>query len=78
MRVVRRICDRVNFDGIAGSDIHAREHAGMVSLDCILLQKRLLCLARLVRSDSHALLALLSQGRGREDGSRQVMPWVRQ
>ena len=58
MRVVRRICDRVNFDGTAGSDIHARGHAVMVSLDCILLQKRLLYVARLLRSDSHALLAL--------------------
>eukprot|EP00959_Pyramimonas_sp_CCMP1952_P117090 2447552-Pyramimonas_sp.AAC.1 len=39
MRVVRRVCDRVNFDGTAGSDIHAREHAGTVSIYCKLLQE---------------------------------------
>ncbi|CAK0895131.1 unnamed protein product [Prorocentrum cordatum] len=61
MRVVRRMCHRVNFDGTAGSDIEARRAANMASMDCILLQQRLLHLARLLRFDSRALQALLSQ-----------------
>ena len=78
MRVVRRICDRPNFDGSAGSDLDARTVADMPSLDCLILRRRLIYLQRLIKSDCRPLLASLSQAYLLKDGTTRAMPWVMQ
>ena len=78
MRVVRRIGGNVRFDHTACSDLVARRQVNMLSLDCIILQRRLIYLARLVQSRCHPLQALLSQGTLQKDGSMRQLPWATQ
>ena len=78
MRVVRRIGDNVRFDHTACSDVKARQQVEMLSLDCILLHRRLIYLARLVRSRCHPLLALLSQTTSHDDSAMRPLPWIDQ
>jgi exonuclease III len=77
MRGLRRIADKTKFDAVSahanGSDSYVRTLLGAPSLQCILLQRRLLLFATVLRNGSRSLSTLLS-ARGR-DGS--PMPWVR-
>ena len=77
MRGLRRIADRTKYDAksawATGSDQSVREILGVPSLHCILLQRRLLLLASVLRNRSNALVSILSAKAN--DGS--PLPWVR-
>ena len=61
MRVVRRLADRVRFEAGCGTDIEARKIIQWLAIDCIMIQKWLLYLVRLVLSDFDQLLSLKQQ-----------------
>ena len=77
MRGLRRIGDRTKYDPKSahegGSDSYVRMMLGMPSLQCLLLQRRLLLLASVLRNGASSLVALLSFT-GRE---HVPLPWVR-
>ena len=77
MRGLRRIADKTKFDTTSahanGSDHDVRAVLGAPSLQCILLQRRLLLFASVLRNGSRGLKTLLS-ARAR-DGT--PLPWVR-
>ena len=72
MRLHRRINDKVNFDGTAGSDLSVRESHRVMSVDCYLVRKRLRYLKRLITQHPPTLVGLLHSA---HHGSS--LPWVR-
>ena len=74
MRVLRRICDKVNYDGTAGSDLQVRSQACQPSVDCLLQRLRLKYLRRLVVKAPSTLLALLHS---RHSESNAQLAWTK-
>ena len=77
MRGLRRIADCLRFSAesahASGSDAYVRTLLGAPSLQCIIMQRRLLLLASILRNGSSRLVSLLA-ARGRDN---QPLPWVR-
>ena len=77
MRVLRRIANCTKFSAESahanGTDAYVRTLLGVPSLQCVILQRRLLLLASVLRNGSSRLVALLS-ARSRDN---QPLPWVR-
>ena len=77
MRVLRRIADCTKYSAesahTSGSDAYVRTLLGVPSLQCLILQRRLLLLGSVLRHGSSRLVALLA-ARGRDN---QPLPWVR-
>ena len=73
MRVLRRIAGAMRFGPGAPSDYAVREQLQQPSIDCLIMRRRLLYVARIVACKPLALIGLL---RGRRNG--QPLPWVRQ
>ena len=76
MRGLRRIAACAKYDAqsahVAGSDASVRTLLGVPSLQCIIMQRRLLLLASVLRNGSVRLVSLLAAyGRG-----GQQLPWV--
>ena len=74
MRVLRRICGTMNFDGTAGSDLLTRSQSSQPSVDCVLQRLRLRYLRRLLIRAPVTLLALLHSKHGE---SKRQLPWTK-
>ena len=77
MRVLRRIADRMKYSAesahSSGSDAYVRTLLGAPSLQCLIVQRRLMLLGSVLKHGSSRLLALLAV-RGRDN---QPLPWVK-
>jgi len=71
MRVVRKLIGQSRFGGGGLTDYEVRQRAGLASIDCVLMKRRLLYLQRIVQKAPGPLLALLAQ---RSDA--KPIPWV--